>query len=638
MRGVVLDRGSTAAFGLWVTVVSVVTTATLADPPGLEPPPPPPPSDPAPAAPEPANDPAPPRPPTDPRPPATDPQKGPGEIPPAPAEPGGGTPDQPEEPTNPSDPRKPPADPSPPPAEPAREAEANPSETGGRSADQPPERPEEPASSKPRGAPPTPLEIPDSGPVTPRPSDSEVSTDVTGEATIGPAGDPDVFRPAWIETGIAECVDLRDEPLSFRWPNITGLEELKARLDRHGFRRVIRARVIDDCESLSLDLCGPHPLPGARSSVIAVVSEDSMDDVDLEVIGESLRGRPGDYHAKDVRKDLAGAVRIPEEADRSRLRLRAWHSTPGEATRRWLVMEIVEAEPAETDWTLARPTPRPRPTARPGWRPESIAYIPIRGDVGIVDPSNGRPFVTAADFKLAIDQSRQQGAGTLLLHINTPGGRVDTTKEIQRLLLIEHARGARILAFIEGDGGISAGGLIALGCEHWYITPGAQVGAAVGWHADESGNPEWEFDHVDDPNVLQKFLAISTARGRECCEIYGRDPSLAVAMQSLEPELWWDPEAGFSSRRHTTHARQLDSEDTVLSLTATSVEQTGLGTRVLDFDALLEALGQSRDVMIDLSESMRTTEREFRRLIAKRDQVGLTADEEMRVAELFLRP
>ncbi len=97
---------------------------------------------------------------------------------------------------------------------------------------------------------------------------------------------------------------------------------------------------------------------------------------------------------------------------------------------------------------------------------EKVAYsIPIKGEI---DKTN--LFILRRGLKEAI----QLGASTVILDINTPGGRLDICLEMMEML--DYFEG-QCLAFVNPNA-ISAGAFIASACDRIYFSPKGKIGAA----------------------------------------------------------------------------------------------------------------------------------------------------------------
>ncbi len=127
----------------------------------------------------------------------------------------------------------------------------------------------------------------------------------------------------------------------------------------------------------------------------------------------------------------------------------------------------------------------------------------------------------AAYLRRTLASARDDGAGAVVLQINTPGGRVDAALEIKDLLLDAPLP---TLALVNRQA-FSAGALIALAAEQIYMVPGSSMGAA----APVMGTGEMAGEKM--VSALRTAFA-ATAERR------GRDPILAKAMvdESVEIE------------------------------------------------------------------------------------------------------
>jgi len=93
-------------------------------------------------------------------------------------------------------------------------------------------------------------------------------------------------------------------------------------------------------------------------------------------------------------------------------------------------------------------------------------YIPIDG---MIEPHLARY------VERALDAAESASASTVVLHIDTDGGRVDSAREILDRLLRVPANGPRLIAWIHFRA-ISAGALIAYGCHEVHLTSQATIG------------------------------------------------------------------------------------------------------------------------------------------------------------------
>lgn len=118
----------------------------------------------------------------------------------------------------------------------------------------------------------------------------------------------------------------------------------------------------------------------------------------------------------------------------------------------------------------------------------------------------------------AIDTAEDTDARMVLLHIDTPGGRLDAVTQMRDTLL---ASPVPTVAFVDRTA-LSAGALIALASEAIFLAPGSSIGAAT--PVDGTGQPTDE-----------KVISAVRSMFRATAEARGRDPALAAAM--VDPQL-----------------------------------------------------------------------------------------------------
>ena len=143
---------------------------------------------------------------------------------------------------------------------------------------------------------------------------------------------------------------------------------------------------------------------------------------------------------------------------------------------------------------------------------ESLGWIYLEGEI---DPG------TVVFVKRALQEARQMGVAALVLELDTPGGYLDSTEKIQRLLV---SQDVPVYAFIN-QRALSAGSFLALSTDGFFMAPGSTIGAAEPRYMGGSS--------VADP----KFLSAWEARMRGAAERQGKDPLLAAAMVNKELEV-----------------------------------------------------------------------------------------------------
>lgn len=151
-------------------------------------------------------------------------------------------------------------------------------------------------------------------------------------------------------------------------------------------------------------------------------------------------------------------------------------------------------------------TPRDLPFA--GGKDQKIIRIDIHEtiDLGLA------PFV-----ERVLEEAARDGAALVLLHMNTPGGRLDAAQTIKDALLKSKVPTA---TFIDTHA-LSAGALIAYATDFIIVTNGATMGAATPINISEKGEAQ---------AVGEKFVSAVRAIFRSTAEAKNRDGNIAEAM------------------------------------------------------------------------------------------------------------
>ncbi len=98
-------------------------------------------------------------------------------------------------------------------------------------------------------------------------------------------------------------------------------------------------------------------------------------------------------------------------------------------------------------------------------------------EVVVVDIDTDINPVTAEFLKRVVEEAVTDGAPAVVLRINTPGGRLDSTREITKTIL---ASEVPVLGFVHppGSQAASAGFIILMACDVAAMAPGTNAGAA----------------------------------------------------------------------------------------------------------------------------------------------------------------
>lgn len=146
----------------------------------------------------------------------------------------------------------------------------------------------------------------------------------------------------------------------------------------------------------------------------------------------------------------------------------------------------------------------------------SVYIIPIKGviDLGL-----------SGFVKRALEEARKQQVETIILEIDTFGGRVDAAVDICKYL--EEIKPIRTIAFVDGQGW-SAGALIALACSEIYMSLGSSIGSA-----EPKAMGFGEKDELTD----EKVVSAIRAKFKAIAEENNHPENLALAMVDKDVEL-----------------------------------------------------------------------------------------------------
>jgi len=130
---------------------------------------------------------------------------------------------------------------------------------------------------------------------------------------------------------------------------------------------------------------------------------------------------------------------------------------------------------------------------------EKVFILPIKGTI---DPG------LVKFLERGIAEAQSKGAKTIILEINTPGGRIDSAVKISKLIFDLNIP---VISYVNKEA-TSAGVLIAVSSEKIYMAQGATIGAA-------EPRPKEE-----------KYISYWAAKLRATAEKTGRNPKIVAAM------------------------------------------------------------------------------------------------------------
>jgi membrane-bound serine protease (ClpP class) len=153
--------------------------------------------------------------------------------------------------------------------------------------------------------------------------------------------------------------------------------------------------------------------------------------------------------------------------------------------------------------------------------PPPTSTVTVARTVYILPVSNVIDRAQLYVFRRGLAEAQQHQAAALILDMDTPGGRIDITEEILKLL-----KQVSIPTYTYvNPSAISAGAIIALGTRHIYMAPGSRIGDAMPIMLSPVGGVE-----ALPPPVEEKMVSYVSALIRSAAQENGHDPALAEAM------------------------------------------------------------------------------------------------------------
>lgn len=182
-------------------------------------------------------------------------------------------------------------------------------------------------------------------------------------------------------------------------------------------------------------------------------------------------------------------------------------------------------------------------------------YVVIVPITGTIEPGLG------SFLDRAIRDAENANATTIILDINTPGGRLDTVLEMRDRIM---STDIHVVAFVNREA-FSAGALITIASDEIWMTPGAVYGAAT------------PISGATGETADEKTISAVRSTFRSTAEEQGRDPAIAEAM--VDPSVAVDG---------------LDSSTSLLTLSTQQAMEYGYADGIAqDREMLLGELGLS---------------------------------------------
>lgn len=211
----------------------------------------------------------------------------------------------------------------------------------------------------------------------------------------------------------------------------------------------------------------------------------------------------------------------------------------------------------------------------------------------------------------AIDDARDQGLDTLIIHIDTDGGEVSHAREMFKKVIDQPREGLRMIAYVDFRA-ISAGAMIAYAHEEVYVAQTASIGDIGVIFVNREGKIEYAPEKIEtvvrsllvqaaEQNGWDRALLLKmTARNQKLYRaILGEGETQYVIEDDLPDFLLAHPELDPDDDRQLVLYR---GEDRLLTLTGREALSMGMATGEAEsIDALYAALSIDPESVMDLS-------------------------------------
>jgi membrane-bound ClpP family serine protease len=219
----------------------------------------------------------------------------------------------------------------------------------------------------------------------------------------------------------------------------------------------------------------------------------------------------------------------------------------------------------------------------------------------------------------AITAAADQGPLFILLEIDTPGGRVDLTRQICGA--ITKTQNCPIVAFVNGvkyGGAISAGAAIALACDQIYVTKNTVIGAAALVASSDAGPKDFKETYGEETG--EKLSSAWRAYLASLAEQNDRPRLLACAMVDKDIEvvevsqnnrsMFIDPNDK-SERQNLVHV--WSKKGSLLTLTAEEAVKCKIADRLVESREKILYHTDAVKAEIVINDAFQKAGRQFRR-------------------------
>jgi len=223
--------------------------------------------------------------------------------------------------------------------------------------------------------------------------------------------------------------------------------------------------------------------------------------------------------------------------------------------------------------------------------------------------------VEAQAFEKAIIAAANQGPLFILIEIDSPGGRRDLSRRIASA--ITKLDNCATIAFVKSEksgGAYSTAATIALACDKIYISPDAQIGAAIEQQMPD-GDDRTKMTLYPPPQDLEPLIEWQLY-SRAIAKLNGRDELIVRAMVDEQLEL---VEVEQEDRRLLINRaektaeqeiiRTLSEKGSLLTLTAAEAVEFGIADEIIE---------SRRQLLLDLDAAKAAQARDTKVLYARR--------------------
>lgn len=239
----------------------------------------------------------------------------------------------------------------------------------------------------------------------------------------------------------------------------------------------------------------------------------------------------------------------------------------------------------------------------------------------------------------AIAKAADEGPLFILLEIDTPGGRVDLTRQICGA--ITQIRNCRVVAFVRGGrygGAISAGAAVALACDRIYMASNTVIGAAALVVLSSTGPKDFKETYGDEAgekfsSAWRTYLASLAEQNHRprllACAMVDKDVEV-IEVSEDERRLFIDP-ADKSPQHHLVHT--WSKKGSLLTLTAEEAVKCKIADKVVDSQQKILHHLNAANAEIVIDDAFQKAGKQFRRAKLRVNRLKKSLDSKIKQME-----